>query len=936
MQHLSASRRQILVVGKRTRFTSCDAFLPPRNLLASATSETFRRMTLAEYYAKWGSRISQESERLFVDEFLFPIVGSKIGEIEPQYVFIDRTGKARRIDFAHHGNGAKIALEVNGETYHAEGIIPNEMFDDNLFRQNEILRKGYKLIRFSYSQLQSPAWRQLVMDSLRDFIAEHAPSLLSEYTLAPNRIQLEALDSLQHAREIRGWSKGVVVMPTGTGKTILSALDAKRMGGRVLFLVHRLDILAQSLDAYRKVWGNLNEGLLTGIETYNEQDCQVLFASKDTLRQPEVLAEYPPDYFDYLVVDEVHHGQSPSYQGILMHFRPRFMLGMTATPDRTDRKDIFELFDYNKAYEIPLSEVIERGHLVPFTYIGLTDDIDYTKVRFQNNRYRVDDLERCLIIPERNKAILGAYLDPAKGAGDKAVGFCVSIAHADRMAEYFVEQGVAAAAVYSGKPDRDAVIARFRNDELQIVFTVDLFNEGMDFPNVRVLLFLRPTESKTVFLQQLGRGLRLCSGKDRVRVLDFIGNYKRANQIRKYLSKHSNVEIGTDENGRRTKKVVYEYSTGCEVIFDEKVEEILNHQDARELAVDKDDLKEAYFALAETLQRKPTKQDLDGTEYPSRHYVQTWGTWRNFLQDAGEYTEASYHYPQGTHLGHILSILWFFGLPSREGTHLDDKYIRMRGQLERNTERLAAYQRQLKYKIQGAMELGILEDERNSSSGQPFTPSLTAAGIELRRILEPDLRAVDLRFPFEGDVPSSRMANDEEFYNNLIHTAAGRSAEAKAAILSVFLRMHAVQQMLAFLYHIVRAKTAEKNTVYSQFFQSPFVKRFCEQEGIEEATLEAAKRRCPFLLNILAACGVVALERSRVTILRLLLMPCLIRANSREDEAKVNLRLAAVENAWPTDAEKVQAEDLSILRELFGATFLTPQYHLTPLDIHRT
>lgn len=892
-------------------------------------------MTLTEYYAKWGSRISQDSERLFVDDFLFPIVGPKIGEIEPQYVFIDRTGKARRIDFAHHGNGVKIALEVNGETYHAEGIIPNEMFDDNLFRQNEILRKGYGLIRFSYSHLQSPAWRQLVMDSLRDFIADHAPSLLSEYTLAPNQVQVEALDSLQHARDVRGWSKGVVVMPTGTGKTILSALDAQRMGGRVLFLVHRLDILAQSMDAYRKVWGKLNEGLLTGVETYNERDCQVLFASKDTLRQPEVLARYAPDYFDYLVVDEVHHGQSPSYQEILRHFRPRFMLGMTATPDRTDRKDIFELFDYNKVYEIPLSEVIERGYLVPFTYIGLTDDIDYTRIRFQNNRYRVDDLERQLIIPERNKAILDAYLDPTKGAGDKAIGFCVSIAHADRMAEYFSEQGVAAAAVYSGKPDRDEIIARFRNDELQIVFTVDLFNEGMDFPNVRVLLFLRPTESKTVFLQQLGRGLRLCSGKDRVRVLDFIGNYKRANQIRKYLSKKSKVEIGSDQNGRRTKKVVYEYSTGCEVVFDEIVEEILNRQDASELEVDRDDLKESYFALAETLQRKPTKQDLDENEYPSRYYVQAWGTWRNFLQDVGEYTEASYHYPQGTHIGHILSILWCFGLPSREGTHLDDKYIRMRGQLEKENERLAAYQRQLKYKIQGAMELGILEDERNSSPDQPFTPSLTAAGIELRRILEPDLRTIDLQFPFDGEVPSSRMANDEEYYNNLILTAAGRSPEAKAAICSVFLRMHAVQQMLAYLYHIVRAKTVEKSVVYSQFFQSPFVKRFCEQEGIEEATIEAAKRRCPFLLNILAACGVVELERSTVTILKLLLMPSLVQANSREDEAVVHLRLAAIQNAWPADDGKLNSEDLSILRELFGAHFLTPKYHLATLDIYR-
>jgi superfamily II DNA or RNA helicase len=891
-------------------------------------------MTRDEYYEKYGSRITQASEKLFVDEFLFQIVGSKIGEIEPQYVFIDSTGKSRRIDFAHHSSGAKLALEVNGETYHAEGIIPNEQFDDNLFRQNEILRKGYRLMRFSYSQLQAPQWRPVVMDSLRSFFAEHAPHLITEYTLKPNPVQNEALDALRHARESRDWKKGVVVMPTGTGKTILSALDAKRLGGRVLFLVHRLDILSQSIEAYRKVWGVLNEGLLTGDERYKESKCDVLFASKDTLRQPEVLKSFKPDAFDYIVVDEVHHGQSPSYQEILSYFRPSFMLGMTATPDRTDRKDIFELFDYNNAYEISLAEVIERGYLVPYTYIGLTDDIDYSKIRYQNNRYRVDDLERQLIIPERNQAILDAYLDKDNGAGDKAIGFCVSIAHAARMAEFFRQHGVAAEAVYSGKPDRDEIIERFRNDEFQVVFTVDLFNEGMDFPNVRVLLFLRPTESKTVFLQQLGRGLRLCIGKDRVRVLDFIGNYIRANQIRKYLSKNSRVEIGTDADGKRNKKVIYEYSTGCEVRFDEKVEEILDQQDAKDLGYDREDLKEHYFALAEKLQRKPTKEDLDVTEHPSRHYIQVWETWLKFLNDVGEYTESSYHYPQGTHLGHILSIVWYFGAKSRKNTHFDDKFIRMRGQFDRKDGRVAGYQRQLKYKLQAAMELGILEDDRTVAATASFVSTLTPAGRELRRVLERDLRKLDLSFHFDGKTPSSRMANNEDFYNNVFLQAATKSKEAKRIILDTFLGMRAVQQMLAYFYHIERKATVEKNRVYKQFFQVPFVQRYCEQEGIEAPTIEAAKHRCPFLLNILAACGVLELRRSDVSVLRLLLISALVRNQSREEAEKTKKRIDAMQKAWPDGADSLLPEDLEMLRELFGAKFLTPAYHLKELSTH--
>ena len=339
------------------------------------------------------------------------------------------------------------------------------------------------------------------MESLRDAIALAAPELLSAYAIEPNEIQREALAAIEFHRNRMNWTRGVVVMPTGTGKTILSALVAQSMGGKTLFLVHRLDILSQSVDAYRLAWPTMKPGLLTGDARQDELDCDVLFASKDTLRRPAELMRFGRERFDCVVVDEVHHGQSPTYREIIDYFTPRFMLGMTATPDRLDRKDIFELFDYNKVYEISVHEVIERGHLVPYTYYGLTDDIDYSNIRYQNNRYRVDDLERTLIVPERNEAILKAYLE--KGKGDKAIGFCISIAHAERMAAYFTKNGVPAEAVHSKTLERDQLVADFRENRFNVAFTVDLFNEGVDFPNVQVLLFLRPTELRTVFVQQL-------------------------------------------------------------------------------------------------------------------------------------------------------------------------------------------------------------------------------------------------------------------------------------------------------------------------------------------------------------------------------------------------------------------------------------------------
>ncbi len=889
-------------------------------------------MNLDEYYKAYGHLITQDSERLFVDEFLYPVLGSKIEAIKPQCQFIDSTGKGRRIDFAYHGTSAKLALEVNGETYHAEGIIPNEMFDDNLFRQNEILRRGYKLVRFSYSQLKAAWWRPLIQEQLRDLFGQYAAELLTEYELKPTALQEEVLDALDFYRNGRKWKKGVIVLPTGTGKTILSAMDAKRHGGRVLFLVHRLDILKQSIDAYRKVWPDVSIGILTGEERENEKECQVLFASKDTLRQPEELARFGEHWFEYVVVDEVHHGQSPTYREVLSYFEPAFMVGMTATPDRTDRRDIFELFDYNKVFELPLADAIERGFLVPYTYIGLTDNVDYSKIRFENQRYRVDDLEKLLIIPERNEAIVHEYLE--KGGGDKAIGFCISIKHADRMAEVFREHGIAAASIHSGPTctNRDELLQDFRDNKLSVVFTVDLFNEGVDFPNVRVLLFLRPTESKTIFLQQLGRGLRLCSGKDRVRVLDFIGNYKRANNIRKYLSKTRNEVEEKDENGRTRRKIQYVYSTGCEVVFDPTVEEILNKQDADELEVTKIELEEAYSALAETLGRKPSRTEIDEQgEYKSALYAQRYGSWVKFLREIGEYTEASYHYPQGVHLGHILLILHLFGSGKRAGSQFDDEYIRLRGGL--GDGRLAAYRRQIKYKLQGAMELGILTDDRNYAADAAYTLELTAKGHELYEALKPLLETLDFSFTRDDEgIPSTRMANENQI-NELIRDYIEAHKEAKDAVFGVFLKMHAVRQMMAFLYHVIRAEKVTKREIYDQFFAAPFVKQYCDQEGIEQATEEGARHRCPFLLNILEACGIIDIDTNSVTVKKLVLAPQLVAPYTREEEAKSRKRLQDIYSAWPHSDTEVHPEDISIVKELFGGDFLTANYYLKDLTI---
>lgn len=880
---------------------------------------------LDEYFETYKTRILQESEKLFVTEFLFPLLGKEnIKYVIPQYPFLDSEGRTRRIDFAIIREGKKLALEVNGETYHAEGIIPNEMFDDNLNRQNEILNAGWHLLRYSYSQLQHPEWRKRVGESIRRVVYKTFPELLSESLIEPNYLQIEALKALDFYRNT-GWKKGIIVLPTGTGKTFLSAFDTKKVTGRILFIVHRLDILSQSRDAFEKAYPKETLGILTG-DVKENLDAKILFASKDTLRNPDVLYDFSPDEFDYIIVDEVHHGQAPSYQIVLEYFQPNFfMLGLTATPDRMDRKDIFELFDYQKVFEYTLNEAIENGFLVPYNYYGLKDNIDYSKIRYQGNKYNVTDLDRYLIIKDRNEQILKEYLE--KGKSNKAVGFCCSVKHAEAMADFFTKNGIPSFAITSQTPNRDELIKQFRESQFTVAFTVDLFNEGVDFPDLRVLLFLRPTESKTVFVQQLGRGLRLCSGKDNVVILDFISNYQKANKIRDYLAKGKS-ENKNEKTGR-VEKVVYEYSPKCEVHFDAEVEQILDSQDRASREITKEDLIDAYYTLAEKLEHKPTQQEVNEQgEFKVGKYQTVFGSWIKFLREIGEFTEASYHFPQGVHLGHILYILKTLLGNSLKNTHLESRYIRLRGNLDE--DRLGAFQRQTKYKLQGLMELGILVDDRKIGADKEYQLQLTPKGKQFAEILKPVFKKADLSFKDKNDdVPSWEMNAQPTEFNDAIKNFIQKNKKDGDFISKTFLEMHAVSLMLNYLYRIERKTTISKASIYQGFFNAPFIASYCDQNGIEAATDTGAEHRCPFLLNILESLGIIKQGRSDIEVLQFVFSKQTMQLKPKESDKEIFERIDIIQKT-PTN---LPAEEISLLKETFGKDFLTKNYYLNNFKI---
>ena len=346
----------------------------------------------------------------------------------------------------------------------------------------------------------------------------------------PRGAQIEALYALEKTRR-QGYSKAMIQAATGVGKTYLAAFDS-RPYKRILFVAHRHEILEQAARTFGKVRPDQKIGLLD--QNHKELDADILMASVFTLSSDKILnpEKLPRDAFDYIVIDEFHHAAAASYQKIIDYFRPEFLLGLTATPDRLDGRSVYALCDFNVPYAIDLRRAINRGLLVPFRYYAVYDDTDYSRIRKTGGHYRIEDLELAYESSKtRSLSILKHY---RKYPSRQAIAFCASKAHASLMARYFNENGIPSAAVYSGSGrdpyalERNTAIEKLKNGQVKVLFTVDMFNEGLDVDTIDMVLFLRPTESSTIFLQQLGRGLRLSENKEYLTVLDFIGNYDQA------------------------------------------------------------------------------------------------------------------------------------------------------------------------------------------------------------------------------------------------------------------------------------------------------------------------------------------------------------------------------------------------------------------------
>jgi superfamily II DNA or RNA helicase/predicted house-cleaning noncanonical NTP pyrophosphatase (MazG superfamily) len=447
--------------------------------------------------------------------------------------------------------------------------------------------------------------------------------------IVPRPAQVEALQALEALRA-EGERKGMVVAATGIGKTFLAAFDSQAFG-RVLFLAHRDELLTQAQAAFSQVRPDAQTGFYRGGEY--DQEADVLFASVGTLSRPEHLQRFASDRFDYVVVDEFHHAAAKSYRAVLHHFAPQFLLGLTATPYRGDNRDVFALCDGNVAYRVTFIEAIAFGWLSPFHYFGIYDETNYESIPWRNGGYDAVALSQAVETQARAAAILKAYHEHPSSA---AIGFCVSIQHAAFMTRYFSEHGVPALAVHSGpeSPERATAIQQLRAGEVKVLFTVDLFNEGVDIPEIDLVLFLRPTESPTIFLQQLGRGLRLHEGKSHLTVLDFIGNYKKVH----YKIALVTGRLESDSDPSAIKKMLQEFTSGelalpsgVAIHFDLQAINLMTataniREPRRQL------LAEDFRQVEAMLGHLPTMLEMHRHgRYDVRAYRQEFGSWFKFL-----------------------------------------------------------------------------------------------------------------------------------------------------------------------------------------------------------------------------------------------------------------------------------------------------------------
>lgn len=469
------------------------------------------------------------AEDLFIDLFADTFGAEKAGYLYSQYPFFDIYQNARFADFVCESGAKRIAVEIDDEASHNPKLVSQDKFTDDLLKQNSMIHLGWDVYRWTVRQMQKQP--DTVKDELRLFLgSERGFREIEDYLptqrghsfdgekLELREYQQEALRNLQVMRENKE-SIALLYQATGTGKTVTAVMDAKSVGGRTLFVAHTMELVNQAYQTFQALWKGASVGKFA--DSVKEFDKDIVCGSIQSIALN--LDMFKEDDFDYIIIDEAHHATADTYQKVLAYFKPKFLLGLTATPERADDTNILEIFK-NTAHKLDIQTAVEIGALVDVRCIRIHTNIDMTQVRFNSAQYNVRDLDVKICVTERNALIVKTWLDYVKDK--RTVVFCASVKHAEQIAALFKEKGVSAEAVSGSMKtsERNELLAKFSKGELKVLCACDLLNEGWDCPETEVLFMARPTMSKVLYTQQLGRGMRLSEGKEYLMVFDFVDN----------------------------------------------------------------------------------------------------------------------------------------------------------------------------------------------------------------------------------------------------------------------------------------------------------------------------------------------------------------------------------------------------------------------------
>lgn len=475
--------------------------------------------------------ISTAAEDRFVELFAEAFGVEKVQLLSPEHPVQDIYGATRFVDFAIRTPAQRVAFEIDGLVWHHPEAISIAKFEDDLLRQNSLVHDAWRVYRWTDRQLAEDGERvkqQLILFlgavpgllAMDDFLPKQRGEVVP---LELRRHQHEALEALQRLRS-EGKTIALLTHATGTGKTIVAIEDAKRLGGRTLFLGHRKHLVRQAARRLREFWPEQPVGVFMG----RQREVAAFNVAGSIQSVAESLHLFAPDAFRYLVIDEAHHATADTYRAILAHFRPDFILGLTATPERADGESVLQIFR-DSAHRLSLEEAVKLGELVPIRCLRVETNVDLSRVRFNGVQYNRWDIDERVVVSSRDQLIVDTYRGHVPGR--KAVAFCVNVRHGEELARRFRDEGFPAESVSGSMSEakRQEILERFERGEISVLCACDVLNEGWDCPSIEVLLMARPTLSKVLYLQQLGRGTRKAPGKECLIVIDFVDNAIRYN-----------------------------------------------------------------------------------------------------------------------------------------------------------------------------------------------------------------------------------------------------------------------------------------------------------------------------------------------------------------------------------------------------------------------